>query len=160
MITCKKCGRTLDESLFRKDPRLKSGYRSVCKECRPYTDHDRAVCRAYRQSHREQAAEHMRAYRARHREKLLHRNRDKRLTDAYGIGTKEWDGLFEHQGRRCAICGVAHSGKQNWRTDHDHKTGEVRGILCNLCNTMLGLFDDDVVRMGRAVEYLRNGGAL
>lgn len=35
----------------------------------------------------------------------------------------------------CGICG-SHNMKMN--IDHDHKTGRVRGVLCNPCNLMLG----------------------
>jgi len=78
----------------------------------------------------------------------------RRLVDNYGISPTEYKRIFDRQGRRCAIC------RNKPRTirfavDHDHKTGEVRGILCKRCNhDLLGGGHDDVEVLFRAVEYL------
>lgn len=53
----------------------------------------------------------------------------------------------------CFICGEADISKLH--IDHDHISGAVRGVLCSLCNTSLGGFQDDPARLTRAVEYLR-----
>jgi hypothetical protein len=38
--------------------------------------------------------------------------------------------------------------------DHDHKTGEFRGLLCNACNHGVGFFKDNVINLTRAISYL------
>jgi len=38
--------------------------------------------------------------------------------------------------------------------DHDHDNGEVRGWICDSCNTGLGRFKDDVALLKRAIDYL------
>jgi hypothetical protein len=48
------------------------------------------------------------------------------------------------------------SGVSGLVVDHDHETGEVRGLLCNRCNTGLGFFADNRGYMRRALTYLEN----
>jgi hypothetical protein len=50
----------------------------------------------------------------------------------------------------CVICGAA----EQLVVDHDHVTGEVRGMLCNHCNRGLGHFRDDPVLLEFAAQYL------
>jgi hypothetical protein len=97
-----------------------------------------------------------------HKQVQLWRNKNpekRRAVDrkkAYGITEKQWYALFMKQGQVCAICGTDTPGgpKKQWHTDHDHKTKEVRGILCNKCNIGLGSFKDDVVALRAAIIYL------
>ena len=52
-----------------------------------------------------------------------------RLKATYGITREEFEALFEFQGGKCYMC---HRTARSRRlaVDHDHKTGEVRGLLC------------------------------
>ncbi len=63
--------------------------------------------------------------------------------------------LNEQQGR-CAICQNLAKGKLV--IDHDHSSGEVRGLLCPSCNLGLGHFFDNPSFLRRAIEYLQNDG--
>lgn len=72
----------------------------------------------------------------------------------YGLTRKEWDAVFATQGNRCAICLTDDHGGRGWHTDHNHKTGEVRGILCEPCNKGIGLFRDSPVALQRAARYV------
>lgn len=54
------------------------------------------------------------------------------------MATPAWEGMFDRQGRACAICRTADAV---WHTDHDHDLGHVRGILCANCNLKLGHFE-------------------
>ena len=63
--------------------------------------------------------------------------------------------MHEMQGESCAICNGGTS-KHFLAVDHDHRTGEVRGLLCANCNKVLGRFRDSVERFRRAAAYLDN----
>lgn len=85
----------------------------------------------------------------------------------YGITTKQRDKLIAKQGGRCAIsiCRVE-LNLDNWRgrdaphIDHDHDTGEVRGILCAGCNRALGQFGDNALGVKTVLVYLTSDRAL
>jgi len=73
------------------------------------------------------------------------------------VGLAEYNALLEIQGGVCAICGSddPKTGGRSFAVDHDHVTGKVRGLLCSPCNRALGGFNDDPVRLQRAVDYLK-----
>lgn len=81
-----------------------------------------------------------------------HRDHIKRR---YGLTPAQYDALVELQGGRCAICRQSPTGKRTrLHVDHDHLTGEVRGLLCNLCNVALGAIHDDPAILRAAIVYL------
>lgn len=63
--------------------------------------------------------------------------------------------IDQHGG--CAICGAHHGNTVATRlcVDHNHVTGELRGLLCRRCNTAIGYFGDSSARIKRAVVYLK-----
>ena len=75
--------------------------------------------------------------------------------------------LLRRQGGRCAICctgweackrakRVRHEVVflQSLYVDHDHQTKEIRGLLCNACNTAIGLLEENCGRLLSALFYL------
>ena len=78
----------------------------------------------------------------------------------YGLGSDEFQLLVEAQNNRCAICNQPETATRRGKTrtlcvDHNHKTGAIRGLLCNRCNTALGLIDDSPITLDKAVKYLQ-----
>lgn len=76
----------------------------------------------------------------------------------YGITDDQYQAMVEVQEGLCAICAQPPTPVKG-RTlrlhiDHDHDTGEVRGLLCGLCNQGLGQFKDDPARLVAAADYL------
>jgi hypothetical protein len=83
------------------------------------------------------------------------KRRKEHLKGRYGLTLEQWEAIFEAQGRSCAICSSDHPGwKRGWHTDHDHKSGVVRGILCHVCNRLLGYVKDDKARLQAYIDYL------
>ena len=79
------------------------------------------------------------------------------LRHAYGITIEEYNALFIKQNGVCAICHNSPNGK-SLHVDHDHNTGEIRGLLCWKCNAMLGNAGDSIKTFESAVQYLGKQG--
>jgi hypothetical protein len=76
------------------------------------------------------------------------------LKHKYGISEDKFNLMLKEQGGVCAICENTCSINERLSVDHDHKTGKVRGLLCQACNTAIGKFNDDIERIHKAIRYL------
>jgi hypothetical protein len=65
----------------------------------------------------------------------------------------EYERLASIQQERCAICKRPRMVKR-LAQDHCHTSGKTRGLLCDACNTGLGMFEDDIARLAAAIAYL------
>ena len=74
-----------------------------------------------------------------------------------GISPEDLVTAYEAQGKCCAICESAISLLDS-AIDHNHETGEFRGVLCKTCNRALGLFKDNPKVLDRAASYLKTKG--
>src|SRR3990167_8067998 len=73
----------------------------------------------------------------------------------YGITIEQYEELLTKQDNKCLICesGIIlgkRKGQKNAALDHDHKSGKLRGFLCNTCNAGLGAFQDSPIIMENA----------
>ena len=132
--TCGKCRKNLPIAEFNKDRARKTGYAWQCKACRKEYDQ---------------------GYHAENREKHLESMRKTAYARRYKMTVEEYNALFEAQGYICAICGAS-KGWQNKRlaVDHNHASGEVRGLLCDRCNTVIGKMEDNPDLLRKAASYL------
>jgi hypothetical protein len=125
MKRCPDCGLTKPLEDFPRNKNSKDGRHTYCKPC-----HNARGKETY--------------------ERLYGGTRHYHLKRRYGIGADEFDELVRQQGGVCAIC-----GRENpEHVDHDHETGEVRGILCFNCNGGLGQFRDSIDALLSAAAYL------
>ena len=67
---------------------------------------------------------------------------------------EEYNAMLERQGGVCAICKEKPKAGR-LAVDHIHGSRKVRGLLCSLCNSGLGLFKDDPDRLAAAIQYLK-----
>lgn len=139
---CTECGLEKPLSGFSQDKHTKSGFRSKCKDCR-----------------RERSNEVGRKWRFKNKEKSKEDNIWFERKSTYGITKEEYYSILASQGNKCPIC--SHQPDDLARgmvVDHNHDTGEIRGILCKPCNRGLGLFRDSPSSLLMASQYLEKRG--
>ena len=154
MKKCTKCGKTKRESEFYKAKDRKSGFQAWCKMC----------CSTYRKSYankpenRKKLVQYAAKRGATRKGKLEQRR--KTIKHKYGITLKDYDQMLETQNGACAICHRfetrchQNGSVKRLAIDHNHKTGKVRGLLCEKCNHALGLLGDTKEVLLRAALYL------
>lgn len=114
-----------------------------CRRCgTPRTSKDCLVCMK-RPERRVARLRSVVAYQKRHPERIWWR----RLRHRYGLTPEQYSTLRVRQGDRCGLCRKT----RKLVVDHDHKTGVVRGLLCNGCNRLLGWYERNNLAVG---EYI------
>jgi hypothetical protein len=80
------------------------------------------------------------------------------LRRRYGMSLADYQQRLLEQYGSCAICTRSATACFNGllHVDHDHETGAVRGLLCPLCNTVLGKMNDDPALLRKAATYLED----
>lgn len=76
---------------------------------------------------------------------------------AKDVSVEEYLELINSSNGVCEICGISET--ENHRrhcVDHNHETGELRGILCASCNAGIGVFHDSIEKLEKAIEYLKS----
>lgn len=80
----------------------------------------------------------------------------------FGITEQDYLVLFERQNGLCAICRKPEeivdprNGKvRALAVDHNHKTGQIRELLCGSCNRALGFLKEDLLRAESLATYIR-----
>lgn len=82
------------------------------------------------------------------------------LERTYGITLLDYELMYHKQDGLCAICHtegfkMAEHHNVSLVVDHDHVSGQVRGLLCHNCNRALGLLKDSKYRLCEAINYLQ-----
>lgn len=60
----------------------------------------------------------------------------------------------------CEIWGIEFNETVQKTLDHDHEAERIRGVLCGNCNLAIGLFNEDVVLIASAIDYLDRNRAI
>ena len=133
MKTCVTCSANKPLTEFHKGKGYAGGYRSKCKACMS----------AYSKKRNATAEQ-------------KEKNRAWSYQRKYGITPSQYDAMLAAQNGCCAVCESPDSKRQDHRlmVDHDHQTGEVRGLLCNPCNVAIGLLGDNISTLQNAINYL------
>lgn len=73
----------------------------------------------------------------------------------YGLSKEQYLDLFKKQDNKCAICGKSFNETKAC-VDHNHNTGNIRGLLCTQCNSLLGMAHDNINILKNAILYLES----
>lgn len=97
---------------------------------------------------------YLKEYRQRPYVKENHREQSWKDLGIKNATVEKYNQILEQQNYSCAICGRHESEfKKRLHLDHDHSTGEIRGILCNRCNLILGdSYNIEIFK--KVIEYL------
>jgi len=117
MKQCTKCKKWKDESHFRKHSQVKCGLRPECKDCSKKVN-----ANIY--------------WNKGGREKRIARSLEK-----YGLTLEQYNKMLEQQNGVCLICGQTSKRGHRLCVDHNHKTGKIRGLLCDPCNQWVGVIE-------------------
>lgn len=143
MKTCKRCSTSKPESEFQRNAGARDGLQAYCRPCATEARRDWARRNPDRVT-RITPEENRRRSRYNHMLK-----RGIRVT---------WEQFVELDAvTACQVCGSEDPGLKRPPIDHDHATGEVRGVLCNQCNRGVGMFRDDPWLLRRMADYLEAG---
>ncbi len=105
--------------------------------------------------YRKRMIEKTERYIARNREKVLLYKKKHNLEKNHGLSWETYEVILKSQNNACAICEKRNQPKRRFAVDHDHKTGRVRGLLCDKCNLGLGHFGDDISLFKQVIFYLK-----
>ena len=130
--TCTKCGLTKPETEFYLRSDQLGKRRPDCKDC-----------------HKAQVTRNCRL-----RQDYWN---ERRQAQRYGMTADQYREMLALQDGCCAICRRKPTGRR-LAVDHEHRTGRVRGLLCDACNRAIGQFGDDPTRIRCAAEYVDSGG--
>ena len=161
MKRCAKCGVVQPREDFYRASGTRDGLRGDCKSCfkarakaRYPLVRERNIARAqkWREDNLERFRENQR--RMRNTPEGKAKQRAGHLKRKYGITIEQYESLLSRQGGGCAICGRKPRPDISLHLDHDHETGQLRGILCFRCNNALGDLDDDEALLQGALRYV------
>lgn len=83
------------------------------------------------------------------------RQRWTELKRRYGITKDEYEEMFRNQNGCCSICRI--ETNEFLCVDHNHETGHVRGLLCKVCNLVLGLIEEFRINEENIKTYREKG---
>lgn len=140
---CPACGETLPAASFGFRKNKPQYLNSRCKPCGIRL--------------RQQWAKDNRQAANAHKKKWQDKNKDRvngyRIKSQYGLTLDAYNLMYDEQAGKCKICLKM---CEVLDIDHCHTSGEVRGLLCNHCNTALGRFKDSEAAIEAAIRYIED----
>jgi len=143
--TCSRCKKAKVLAEFQKDSRSLTGLSSKCKDC----------IKERRKKQKDYDKRYWKKWSAENAEKLRERDVGYNLKRKFNMTVEDYNVLLQSQNNTCATCDKTHSSNgKRLAVDHCHVTGKIRGLLCNECNTALGLVKENPVVLLELIDYL------
>lgn len=133
------------------------GFKEKCIRCgKPTTDNRRAYCskECKVEGQKANSRRNALAYHYRNRDRENAQHRADVIKKKFGITVERYDEMAKGQGGVCAICQKPCTSGRRLAIDHDHKTGNVRALLCGNCNNGIGKFAEEPELLRRAADYI------
>jgi hypothetical protein len=157
MKQCKTCETWKKEEEYGTfQQRGKTYRRGQCNSCRSERERTNRIEKGDEVRARDNAGYH-RAKEA-DSEGLAKTLRNFHLKKKYNMTLDEFEDRAEAVDYKCEICNGEERRHKHLVVDHNHDTGEVRGLLCSTCNSGLGLFKDNPDVLASAIIYLKERG--
>lgn len=145
--TCGTCNELKPVEHFNKAPSSLDGFNTICKQCvKNYWN------KWYSDNLDDKRATNNLTNKAWIKTEKGQYSIFKKRISRYDLSEKEFFALVEQFNGKCGIC----KDRDFEAIDHDHETGQVRGLLCNQCNMSLGGFKDNIEVLEAAIAYLKN----
>ncbi len=169
---CPRCTTFKPTTDFYSNKGRKDGLATQCKNChnewaRNNTARRIEYCKEYRSiiENKEKMNAYSREYsktetfkEIQNRYKATEKHKETRwrywLKLSYNITPEQFNQMMELQGGVCAICRKSCRTHARLSIDHNHTTGQVRGLLCRDCNSAIGLLKDSPDLIEKAKQYL------
>ena len=139
------------------------------------SEHQKRSMKTWYQRNRQKKLEYQKKYRANNPDYVIRdRERAKKLSaearkdpnfrhqkklydlkKLYGLTEEQYNNLRKKQDYSCAVCYEKETPEKQLHVDHSHVTNEVRGLLCQKCNTSLGIMLDSPILIGRLMGYVK-----
>lgn len=151
-MICTKCKQDKDSSEFHKDKKKVNGLTSWCKDCR-----NKARKKIYWKDPNSGRNRTKKYRESLTKEQRYKANRNTKLKQAYGLTHEQVEEMKRLQDYKCYVCNKLESeaGSKGLVVDHNHTTGQIRKLLCNPCNTALGLLNEDVSIFTSLINYVK-----
>lgn len=134
-------------------------------ECHPDRKHQaRGLCSAcyekwlkkYSPKYKARHAKADLAWKRNNPDKVREIARRSRMKLKYGLQEDAYERLYNVSKGKCFICDRKPKRKRRLNIDHCHKTGQVRGLLCDGCNLTLGKIESGSVILENIIKYLKH----
>lgn len=177
---CNRCIQQLSFDKFSADRSKRDGRHTICKACKGHQQaqarerlkqdpswilQERERSRKYlaKESTKQQRRDYLKRYKANPQniERIrLYNQEYNQLPEVklsarlrkYKLSTGQFQELVRLEDGRCAVCSKEFSDDSQVRIDHDHTTGDVRGLVCQKCNMSLGLNGDNLAAIQQTLQ--------